>query len=373
VRAEEVDAIASVLGRKVTGVRTLAGGFSHETCLLELGEDRVVVRLGGADPRIEAAVMEAARQRVPVPEVLFVLPARVHASEADGAATAGQAVTAHHAARPAMILEYVAASPLSSVLAGPPVGEPGESGRAGAAGDEASMASLGAEVGRVFARIGSIVFDRPGFFADADLTVGDMPPWSQQLPEMVATSMNAVPPSRLDPPTRRAWTELCAAHAPALARIDSRARLVHADANPKNILVSQAPESGAWQVDAVLDWEFSFSGCPYADAANMTRFGGDYPPGFTEGFRAGFAAHLPDDRTDWAYLGRVMDMFALSDLVTRPEGHAVADRAAAEIRRWIADGVPDSAPGARNPAPVPGKPASVPGKPVPRTCRSASL
>jgi hypothetical protein len=74
VRAEEVDAIARVLGRKVTGVRTLAGGFSHEACLLELGEDRVVIRLGGADPRIEAAVMEAARQRVPVPEVLFVLP-----------------------------------------------------------------------------------------------------------------------------------------------------------------------------------------------------------------------------------------------------------------------------------------------------------
>ena len=33
-------------------------------------------------------------------------------------------------------------------------------------------------------------------------------------------------------------------------------------------------------------------------------------------------------------------MFALSDLVTRPAGHPVADRAAAQIRRWIANGVP---------------------------------
>jgi hypothetical protein len=35
-----------------------------------------------------------------------------------------------------------------------------------------------------------------------------------------------------------------------------------------------------------------------------------------------------------------MDMFALTDLITRPEGHPVADRAAAEIRRWLRDGIP---------------------------------
>jgi len=47
---------------------------------------------------------------------------------------------------------------------------------------------------------------------------------------------------------------------------------------------------------------------------------------------------------DWDYLGRVLDMFALSDLVTRPPGHSVADQAAGQIRRWIANGVP-GAPG----------------------------
>jgi hypothetical protein len=48
---------------------------------------------------------------------------------------------------------------------------------------------------------------------------------------------------------------------------------------------------------------------------------------------------MESDR-DWVYLGRVMDMFALSDLAARPEGHPVADQAAAEIRRWITEGVP---------------------------------
>ena len=307
MRAAETEAIARALGRPVAAARSLAGGFSHETCLLTLaGGERVVARLGGTDPAVEAAVMGRGRALVPVPEVLLVLPA------SDGA-------------RPAMVLEYVAGTALSDVLAG--------------GGD--GMAELGAEVGRVIAGVGAVAFDRPGFFGDRDLGVREMPPWSAQLAEMAANCMDAVPGERLDPAARRAWARLCAAHAPALAAVDDQARLVHADVNPKNILVTRAP--GGWRVAAVLDWEFSFSGCPYADAANMTRFGGDYPAGFAAGFLAGFARHppagLPLPR-DWAYLGDVLDMFALSDLVTRPPGHRVADQAAARIREWIAAGGP---------------------------------
>jgi aminoglycoside phosphotransferase (APT) family kinase protein len=308
VRTEEIDAIADALARPVAEVRQLAGGFSHETCLLTLaGGDQVVVRLGGPDPAIEAAVMARARAQAPVPPVLCVMPA------------------AGEGARRAMVLEYVAGTPLSDVLA--------------AGGD--GMAELGAEVGRVMAGIGAVTFDRPGFFGDRDLAVHDMPPWSRQLPEMAAACMDQVPEGRLDPGARRSWAELCAALAPTLIAVDGHARMVHGDANPKNILVTRV--RGGWRVDAVLDWEFSFSGCPYADAANMTRFSDDYPAGFTEAFRSGFAGYQPAGlprARDWAYLGHVLDMFALSDLVTRPPGHPVADQAARQIRRWIADGVP---------------------------------
>jgi aminoglycoside phosphotransferase (APT) family kinase protein len=309
VQPEETDAIATALGQAVTGARTLAGGFSHETCLLELGTAKVVVRLGGTDPGIEAAVMAMAHGHVPVPDVLRIVPA-----SADGAS------------RPAMVLEYVEGTPLSHVLT--------DGGT--------DMAGLGAEVGRTFASIGAVTFDLPGFFADASLVVADMPPWSEQLPEMAVNCMAATPKTRLDAGTRQSWIELCTTHAPALTAVDGQARLVHADANPKNVMVTHV--AGGWRVDAVLDWEFSFSGCPYADYANMTRFSGDYPDEFVSGFRAGFAGHSGNsdgNLEDWAYLGRVMDMFALSDLVTRPEGHPVADQAAAEIRRWIADGIPD--------------------------------
>jgi hypothetical protein len=49
---------------------------------------------------------------------------------------------------------------------------------------------------------------------------------------------------------------------------------------------------------------------------------------------------LPSVRSSFWRVDAVLDMFALSDLVTRPAGHAVADQAAARIRKWIKAGVP---------------------------------
>jgi len=310
MQPKEVHGIAAALGSTVVATKNLAGGFSHETCLLTLTDGQVVVRLGGPDPAIEAAVMATARRHVPVPEVLLVMP-----DEGD---------------RPVMVVEYVAGTLLSEVLTGGEV-------------DEAALGGLGAEVGRVVAGIGAATFDRRGFFVDDDLTVRAEGPWSQQLAEFAEACMITTPDARLDGATRQAWVDLCAAHAPALVSIDHHTRLVHADINPKNILVTRT--HGGWRVDSVLDWEFSYSGCAYADAANMARFGVDYPASFLDGFRTAFAEHQPADAAiadDWGYLGRVLDMFALSDLLTRPVGHPVADQAAEQVRRWAIDGVPCS-------------------------------
>jgi aminoglycoside phosphotransferase (APT) family kinase protein len=311
MRPEEMHRIAAALGHTVMAASTLAGGFSHETCLLTLADGQVVVRLGGPDPAIEAAVMAAGRRYVPVPRVLLVLPG-------------------DESARPGMVLEHVAGTPLSQVLDDGDAGGP-------------ALGELGAEVGRVVAGIGAVRFDRRGFFADERLSVAAERPWSLQLPEIAETCMAATPETRLDRATRRAWVDLCAAHTPALRDIDDHTRLVHADINPKNLLVTRT--RGGWRVDAVLDWEFGYSGCPYGDAANMARFGADYPARFLDGFRSAFADHQPADLPlveDWGYLGRVLDMFALSDLVTRAPGHPIGDQAAEQIRRWVTDGVPRS-------------------------------
>ncbi|WP_189329274.1 phosphotransferase [Actinoplanes ianthinogenes] len=311
MRIAEMQGIAEALGSKIVTTSVLAGGFSHETCLLTLAEGRVVARFGGTDPVIEAGVMAAARRHVPVPDVVLVVPA------------------GDELGRPAMVIEYVDGLVLSGVL------DRGDLGRS-------ELAELGAEVGAAVAGVAAVTFDRRGFFADGGLTVKEEQPWSRQLAEVAESCMAAVPESRLDGVTRRDWVRLCEVSAPLLATVDGHTRLVHADVNPKNVLVSRA--GGGWRVAALLDWEFSYSGCPYGDAANMLRFGADYPAGFLDGFRAGFAAHQPADLPlveGWAHLGRVLDMFALSDLVTRPVGHVVADQAAEQIRLWVRQGVPD--------------------------------
>jgi aminoglycoside phosphotransferase (APT) family kinase protein len=316
MRIEEIQGIAEALGSKIVTTAVLAGGFSHETCLLTLADGRVVARFGGTDPVVEAGVMAAARRHVPVPDVLLVMP------------SGGE----HE--RPAMVIEYVDGVVLSGVLA------QGDLGRSEAA-------ELGAEVGKVVAGVAAVKFDRRGFFVDGDLTVKEEQPWSQQLVGFTESCMAVAPESRLDSVARGAWVRLCEASASALESVDGHTRLVHADINPKNILVSRA--GSGWRVNALLDWEFSYSGCPYGDAANMARFGADYPESFLDGFRVGFAEHQPADLPlveSWAYVGRVLDMFALSDLVTRPVGHAVADQAAEQIRLWVRQGVPDQKRGA---------------------------
>ncbi|GAA1612673.1 phosphotransferase family protein [Actinoplanes couchii] len=294
----ELRGIAAELGGAVVSSTVLAGGFSHETRLVDLGERQVVVRAGGGDPVIEAGVMAAARAVVPVPGVLLVRPE-------------------------VMVIEYVAGTVLSRVL------DDGGLNRSDAG-------ALGAEVGRVVAGISGVTFERPGFFVDGSLAVKAEAPWSQQLGPVAEECMRKVPDGRLDAADRAAWVRLCAAGAPVLAGVDGHARLVHADVNPKNLLVSRA--GSGWRVDAVLDWEFSYSGCAYGDAANMARFGDGYPDGFLDGFAAGFAEGQPADlplAEDWGRIGRVLDMFALSDLVTRPSGHVVADQAADRIRAAV--------------------------------------
>jgi Ser/Thr protein kinase RdoA (MazF antagonist) len=83
-------------------------------------------------------------------------------------------------ARPAMVVEYVAGTPLSQVLSGEKF-------------SGTSLGDLGAEVGRVVAGIGAVTFERPGFFTDEHLSVRAERPWSQQLHEVAETCMAATP------------------------------------------------------------------------------------------------------------------------------------------------------------------------------------
>ena len=270
----------------VQSVTALTGGFSRRTTLVDTDDGRLVMRFGGASPKVEAAVMRIASQVVPVPEVKLAQ---------DGC----------------VVTEYVPGVVLEQALA-----------------EGVDLAGLGRAVGESLTQVGTIAFPTPGFFRDENLTVEPpVRPWSALLSQVVADCM--LDQDRLNADEQRRWLTLCGHAAPTLTSVDHQARLVHADANPKNVIVRRVEDR--WQVAAWIDWEFAHAGCPYADAANMLRFATDYPPEFVDGFRRGYRA----ERSDWLEIGQAFDLFSLSQLLSRPVGHPVGDRVAILVRRML--------------------------------------
>jgi aminoglycoside phosphotransferase (APT) family kinase protein len=100
---------------------------------------------------------------------------------------------------------------------------------------------------------------------------------------------------------------------------------VHADFNPKNLLVD--PATGG--VTGVLDWEFAYAGAPLADVGNLLRFETDRD--FTAAVAEGYADRAPDVPADWVDVARALDLFALLDLA----GRGTADPVVADAREVL--------------------------------------
>jgi aminoglycoside phosphotransferase (APT) family kinase protein len=110
--------------------------------------------------------------------------------------------------------------------------------------------------------------------------------------------------------------------------------LTHADFNGSNILVRRV--GAAWEVAAVLDWEFAFSGSPAFDFGNLLR-----PPlgqrrEFTTALAAaylGAGGWLPPD---WQAIARLADLYAWADFLSRPAASpALIEDARRMIRETI--------------------------------------
>ena len=116
---------------------------------------------------------------------------------------------------------------------------------------------------------------------------------------------------------------------------NERARLVHGDFNPSNILIDAAGE-----VTGVLDWEFAHAGDPIADVANLLRRRTEYklPEGFADGLLRGFTDEdlslPPDWRDQAAFTDLTSALEFLSSAEDKPVTHAAAK---AQIERFLAD------------------------------------
>lgn len=86
----------------------------------------------------------------------------------------------------------------------------------------------------------------------------------------------------------------------------------------------------------MLDWEFAFSGSPLTDVGNMLRFSGRYPPGFADGFIAGYREAGGPLPPGWRETSEALDLYALADFLTRPPEHPYFGKAVSLLRKRLA-------------------------------------
>ena len=90
--------------------------------------------------------------------------------------------------------------------------------------------------------------------------------------------------------------------------------LVHGDFDPANILVER--QNDQWYITGILDWEFSFSGSPLWDVANMLRYAHEMPASFKDFFMHGLKTgyNLP---SNWHISIHLLNLLSLLDCIVR--------------------------------------------------------
>jgi len=296
-------------GQAVVAATLLGGGYSNENILVVTGRGRYVLRRyrrssGPAAARtcaVEAALAaRLAGTVVPVPEVIAADPEAAETGE------------------PLLLARHVAGVLVSDAIA---------------ADRGAEAAATGRAAGEALAAIGSISFERGGAFTGPDLipSPAGLP---LSLPEFVETCLSAGHAASALSRGELEGLRALAAEADAVAAATAHSRqLVHSDYNGKNLLAVR--RGRLWSISAVLDWEFAFSGSPLTDVGNMLRFSSRYPPGFADGFIAGYQEAGGPLPPGWREISEALDLYALADFLTRPPGHPYFGKAVSLIRKRL--------------------------------------
>jgi aminoglycoside phosphotransferase (APT) family kinase protein len=297
-------------GHRITGAETLGGGYRNENIRVVTDRGSYVLRRysrTGADAAVaeRTCAVEAAL-------AARLASAAVPAAEVIAADPAGTA-----AGQPLLLARHVPGIMVSQAVAADP----------GSAGE------LGAAAGRALAAVGSVTFSRPGAFTGPDL-VPSAADWPASLPDFADSCLRSASAASALSRGEIGGLRALAAAADPLVRAAADARqLVHSDYNGKNLLAVE--HGGQWSISAVLDWEFAFSGSPLTDVGNMLRFRDAHPPGFADGFAAGYrdaGGALPPR---WREISQALDLYALFDFLTRPPEHRYFGKAVSVLRSLL--------------------------------------
>lgn len=169
------------------------------------------------------------------------------------------------------------------------------------------------QAGQILANIQQVQFPMTGFF-DADLKLSQ-PITKQDYLTFVQTCLDhPTVVEQIGPESIRRIKEYHEKYS-AFLLDETQSHLVHADYDPTNILVDKI--EGQWKITAILDWEFSHSGPPLLDVANMLRYAHHMPPIFEETFLQGLkqgGVPLPEN---WRTRIHLFNLTALLDCLVR--------------------------------------------------------
>ena len=271
----------------IATAQVLTGGLINTNIKIEFSSHKspVVLRLYKGDAAVclkETAILHLVRETIPVPAVFHVEPYGVGSSG------------------PFCILEFVNGKTFQQLKR---------------SNDLPAINQAAASVGEILARIGTYQFSKPGRLEN-DLTVGDAyvegPDPVPHLTDLFLQSEHLQ--RRLDSSFQRKLHDFIWSWAVPLRTLDHDRHLVHSDFGNRNILVDCM--NGRWQVTAVLDWEFAFSGSPLLDVGHFLRYETRHTPLREPHFSRAFVesgGSLPDD---WRRLAQVVDLTGLVECLT---------------------------------------------------------
>jgi aminoglycoside phosphotransferase (APT) family kinase protein len=280
----------------------LSGGHSGETFLVTTGGEQAVLRLYARRPAraaVDQALLERVRGLLPVPRVLEAVT-----------------VAGGPGRPPFLLLEALPGDRLDLVLP---------------AADPPLRRRLGEAVAGVLVLLATERMPRPGLFVDASLDPVPFPPDAGDQRDFLAARLGTPWFAGLTG-AERDGLRAVARRASAITATPARIALVHADFNPKNLLVD--PATGG--VTGVLDWEFAYAGAPLGDLGNLLRFETD--PVFAAAAAATYTDRAPDVPPDWLEVARALDLYALLDLAGRDATNPVVDAARELLRATAATG-----------------------------------
>ncbi|WP_289355124.1 aminoglycoside phosphotransferase family protein [Paenibacillus sp. S-12] len=181
--------------------------------------------------------------------------------------------------------------------------------------EEHEIAKVAESVGSVLARIHSHSFECPGFFA-GDLTVAH--PFNMDEDEyysFISESLdNGATGHWLGAEATEKVRTFCESHRSLLSEIHEPPVLVHSDFNGLNLLMIEKPSG--YEVSAVLDWEFAFSGRRYVDIGNLLRYEQEDSL-FERHFIKAYQSSGGFLNGNWVQLSKLEDLIALCDLLNR--------------------------------------------------------